>query len=305
MIRRNFLSLDICGGELRGVALRRQGTKTAVLTGARTTLLAEDVWALSVRDGNILDRSRFIAAVKATLDPLSRGEDRIALSLPDPIGRLLLTEVDSAFKSREEGIEVVKWQLKKSLPAETKDVQLDYQVLEKTETGRYRLAVSMIVRSVLHQYEDILAEAGYHPVVIDFHSLNLYNYYRSRLDLGNDFILVGIDGGLLGLQFFQGGSPCFYRHKRVVVDPEEVFKEINMSFASIRENYPGFHRAAVFLHCDWAERDALIEALKAAFERDVVVLDPKVERLAVKPLPSGEVASPNLVAAIGAAERLM
>jgi type IV pilus assembly protein PilM len=141
--------------------------------------------------------------------------------------------------------------------------------------------------------------------VVDFHSLNLYNYYRSRLDLGDDFILVGIDGGLLGLQFFQGGNPCFYRHKRVVVDPEEIFKEINMSFASIRENYPGFHRAAVFLHCDRTERDALIEVLKAAFEREVIVLDPKVERLVVKPLSPGTVASPDLVAAIGAAERLM
>ncbi len=305
MIRRNFLSLDICGGELRGVALRRQGAKTVVLTGARVTSLDDDVWALSVRDGNILDRDRFISAVKATLDPISGGEDRIVLSLPDSIGRMMLIEVDSTFKSREEGIEVVKWQLKKRLPAEAKDVQLDYQVLEKTETGRYRLAVSMIVRSVLHQYEDILSEAGYHPVVVDFHSLNLYNYYRSRLDLGDDFILVGIDGGFLGLQFYQGGIPCFYRYKRMVVDPLEVFKEVNMSFASIRESYSGFNRAAVFLHCDSPEGDALVEALEAAFERDVVVLDPKVGRLVVKPLPPGSVANKNLAAAIGAAERLM
>ncbi|WP_432821066.1 type IV pilus biogenesis protein PilM [Trichloromonas sp.] len=305
MIRRNFISLDICGGELRGVALRRQGTKTVVLTGAKTTPLPENTWALSVRDANILDRPRFIAAVKATLDPLAGGEDRIALSLPDPIGRILMTEVDSTFKSRQEGVEVVKWQLKKSFPAEAKDMQLDYQVLEKTEAGRYRLLVSMIVRSVLHQYEEVLSEAGYHPVLVDFHSPNLYNYYRSRLDLGNDFILVGIDGNQLGLQFFQGKKPCFHRHKRVVAAPAEVFKEINMSFASIRENYPGFQRAAVFLHCDWAERGALIDALKAAFERDVIVLDPKVERLVVKPLSYGVAVSPNLAAAIGAAERLM
>jgi type IV pilus assembly protein PilM len=305
LIRRNFLGLDISGGELRGVALRRQGAKTTVLSGAKTTALGEDAWTLSVRDANILDQPRFIAAVQATLRSLSAGEDRIALSLPDSIGRILLTEVDNLFKSREEGIEVVKWQLKKSLPAEAKDVQLDYQVLEKTETGRYRLAVSMIVRSVLRQYEDVLADAGYHPVIIDFHSLNLYNYYRSRLDLGDDFILVGIDGGLLGLQFFQGKIPCFHRHKRVVPEAEEVFKEINLSFASIRENYPGFHRAAVFLHCDWAERGSLIEALKAAFEREVFVLDPKVEQLAVTPLAPGGAAGLSLVAAIGAAERLM
>jgi type IV pilus assembly protein PilM len=305
MIRRNFLSLDISDGLLRGVALRRQGTKTLVLSGARTAPLAETIWSASVREPNILDRPGFGAAVKAVLDPLSGGEDRISLSLPDPIGRFLLTEVDTAFKSRDEGIEVVKWLLKKSLPAEAKDVQLDYQVLEKTEAGRYRLAVSLILRRVLHQYEDVFAEAGYHAVIVDFHSLNIYNYYRSRLDLGDDFILVGVDGGLLGLQFFLGKIPCFHRHKWVSNDPQEIFNEINLSFAAVREHHPGYHRATVFLHTDWGERSVLMEALTAAFEREVILLDPKVERLVVKLGILGEINGQSLVAALGAAERLM
>jgi type IV pilus assembly protein PilM len=305
MIRRNFLSLDICDGLLRGVALRRQGNKTVVLSGARTAPLAETIWSASVQEANILDRSGFSAAVKAVLDPLSNGEDRISLSLPDSIGRFLLTEVDTAFKSRDEGIEIVKWQLKNSLPAEAKEIQLDYQVLEKTDTGRYRLAVSLILRRVLHQYEDVFAEVGYHPVIVDFHSLNIYNYYRSRLDLGDDFILVGVDGGLLGLQFFLSKIPCFHRHKRVSNDPQEIFNEINLSFAAVRERYPGYHRATVFLHTDWVERSALMEALTAVFERDVILLDPKVERLVVKLGILGETNGRSLVAALGAAERLM
>jgi type IV pilus assembly protein PilM len=209
-----------------------------------------------------------------------------------------------AFKSRQEGIEVLKWQLKKSLPAEPKDVHLDYQVLEKTETGRYRLAVALMVRGVLQQYEEVLAEAGYHAVIVDFHSLHLYNYYRSRLDLGEDFILVGIDDGLLGMQFFQGKIPCFQRHRRGVADSQEVFQEVNLSFAAIRESFSGFPRAGVFLHTDWEQPAALVEALRAAFEREVLVLDPKIERLAVQPLPPALGAGQSLVAAIGAAERL-
>jgi len=304
VIRRTFLGLDLCGDSLRGVALRRQGAKGALLTDARVTPLPAKAWTLSVREPNIVDRTAFVAAVKATLDPLARGEDRVALSLPDPLGRILLTEVDTAFKSRREGIEMLKWQLKKSLPAEPKDIQLDYQVLEKTETGRYRLVVALMVRSVLQQYEEVLAEAGYHAVVVDFHALHLYNYYRSRLDLGEDFILVGIDDGLLGMLFFQGKVPCFQRHKRIAADPQEVFQEVNLSFAAIREAFVGFFRAGVFLHTDWEQSETLVEALKAAFEREVLVLDPKIERLAVQPLPPALSAGRTLVAAIGAAERL-
>lgn len=306
MIRRNFLGLDICCDELVGVSLQRQGAKATRLTGVRTAPLAGEVWALSVKEANIRDRARFVAAVKAVLDPLAGGEDRIALSLPDPIGRIFFTEVDTAFKSRQEGIEVVKWQLKKSLPADARDVQLDYQVLEKTEAGGYRLLVSAMVRGVVRQYEEALAEAGYHPVIVDFHSLNLYNYYRARLDLGEDFILVGMDGGgLLGLYFFQGKLPCFHRHKRIADDPREVFNEINLSFAAHRDSLPGFHRAGVFLHTDWPEPTALRAALAAAFERDVVLLDPKIERFAAGSPPVGQVGNRRPAAAIGAAERLL
>lgn len=306
MIKRNFLSLDICCDELVAVALRRQGNKTVRLTGVRTVPLAADVWSLSVKGTNISDRLRFVEAVKEVLDPLAGGEDRIVLSLPDPVGRLFFTETDAAFKSRREGLEVVKWQLKKSLPADARDVQLDYQVLGKTEAGGWRLLVSAMVRSVLQQYEELLDQAGYHAVIVDFHSLNLYNYYRARLNLGEDFILVGLDGGgLLGLYFFQGKVPYFHRHKRIDADPQALFNEVNLSFAAIRESLPGFARAGVFLHTDWPDPSALLAALEGAFERDVVLLDPKIERVAAGTLPVGVVGNRRLVAAIGAAERLL
>lgn len=304
MIRRTFLGLDLCGRQLQAVALRRRGTKAPALVDVRLTPLAEESWSLSVREPNIRDRAAFIAAVKSVLDPIARGEDRIALSLPDPLGRILLAEVETAFKSHQEGIEVLKWQLKKSLPAEPREVRLDYQVVEKTETGRYRVLVSLMLGSVLGQYEEVLAEAGYHPVVIDFHAMQRYNFYRPRIDLGEDFILVGVDGDLLGLQLFQGKIPVFQRHKRISGAFEEIFQEINLSFASVRESFPGFQRAGVFLHAT-PPATALMEVLKAAFEREVRLLDPKIEQLAPLPLPQLLNGGTQLAAAVGAAERLL
>ncbi|TRO79478.1 hypothetical protein [Trichloromonas acetexigens] len=304
MIRRTFLGLDLCGRQLQAAALRRRGTKAPALVDVRLASLAEESWSLSVREPNIRDRAAFIAAVKSVLDPIARGEDRIALSLPDPLGRILLAEVETAFKSHQEGIEVLKWQLKKSLPAEPREVRLDYQVVEKTETGRYRVLVSLMLGSVLGQYEEVLAEAGYHPVVIDFHAMHRYNFYRPRIDLGEDFILVGVDGDLLGLQLFQGKIPVFQRHKRISGAFEEIFQEINLSFASVRESFPGFQRAGVFLHTA-PPATALMEVLKAAFEREVRLLDPKIEQLAPLPLPQLLNGGTHLAAAVGAAERLL
>jgi type IV pilus assembly protein PilM len=305
VIRRNYPALDITAGELRGVALHRKGRGVS-LDGSGVFSLKRGEIALSMREPNILEPRGFVKAIGEVLNPLAAGEERIALSLPDGSGRVLLTESESAFKSKKEGVDILKWQLKNSLPGDPKDVQLDYQVLKKSDSGRYTLAVAMIASRVLNQYEELLSEAGYHAAVIDFHSLHVYNYYRPRLDLGEDFILVGVEGGWLSIQFFEGRVLVFHRAREVQTSPVRVFQELSRSVVGCHENFPGFRRATLFLHSDWPDRQPLVDAVSSAFERDEVVqLEPHLERIAA-PAPhmtSGSLRS--LVAAVGAAERML
>jgi type IV pilus assembly protein PilM len=304
VIRRTYLGLDIRARELRAVSLRRRGRGSS-LTGGRVLSLADGVVTPSFRELNILDLRPFVEGLHEVLGPLAGPEDRISLCLPEPAGRVLLTEVETAFKSKEEGLEVLKWQLKSSLPLDPKDVQLDYQVLEKNDAGRYRLVVTFVARKVLEQYEEVLAEAGYNATVVDFPSLNLYNYYRPRLDLGENFVLAGIEGGSLSLQYFQSRLLCFHRTREVEASPAQVFRELNRSLVGCRENFTGFRRAAVFVHCDWRELEPVLEALRSVFEREVVMLDPHLERLATASLELPPWQGRSLAAAVGAAERLM
>lgn len=305
MIRRSYPALEVAPGQLRGVSLTRRGRGSA-LTGGRVVPLRRGDVALSAREPNILEPTRFVEALVDVMGPIAGSEERIALSLPDGVGRVLLTETETAFKSKQEGIEILKWQMKGSLPGDPKDMQLDYQVLDKKEGGRFRLAVSMVANQILHQYEELVAEAGYHAVVIDFHSLHVYNYYRPRLDLGDDFILIGVEGGSLSLQCFQGRVLVFHRAREVETSPARVFQELSRALVSCQESFSAMRRAPVFLHTDQTDREPFAEALRSVFERDdIVLLDPHLERLAH---PSLEVASGSirsLVAAVGAAERLM
>ena len=304
MIRRTFLGLDITAGGLRAVALRRRG-KGAVLAGGRILPLPEGVLAPSMKEANIRDIRRLAEGIREVLDPLAGREERIALSLPESSGRVLLTEVETPFKSRAEGLEILKWQLKGNLPVDPRDMRLDYQILGRRETGRYRVVASVMAEKILGQYEEILAGLGYFPRVIDFHTLHMYNYYHPRHDLGEDFVLVGVEGKGMSLQFFQGNALCFFRSREVGSDAGIILQEITRSLVSCQENFPSFRRAPVFLHSDWSEAPDLVPPLKAVFDRDVVLLNPHLERLTP---PAGTLTvsqGPSLAAAIGAAERMM
>ncbi|MDW7643649.1 MAG: hypothetical protein SCI25_01250 [Desulfuromonadales bacterium] len=301
MIRRTYLGLDLHAGQIAAVALRRQG-KGSLLTGSATSPLPMDILKPSLRDPNILDPGAFQNKIRQALGPLAGREDRIALSLPEGSGRLLLTDTDTAFASHEEGRDILRWQLKAQFPADPKEIQLDYQVVGKTEGGRYRLAVAFATQRVLSQYEEVLSQIGFNPAHIDFHTLNLYNYYRPRIDLGEDFFLVAIEENSLSLQFFQGHHLGFHRSRDIEPSTEALFQELLRTLVGCAKDFPKSSRAAVYLHTNWPNRDELSDPLRSAFGREPIHLDPHIDRMGSV---SALIRPQDLAAAIGAAERMM
>lgn len=300
MKRRTFLGLDLAAHSFRAVALQRQGREHD-LTGARVLEPAAEVIRFSSRELNILDRFRFVSQLREVLTPLAAQEERLALSLPDAVGRTLLTEVETAFKTRQEGIEILKWQLKNSLPGEPTQTRIDYQPVGQTDAGKHRIMVAAVRSDILEEYEDAIEEAGFGAAQIDFHAFSLYNFYRHRFNIDDTFILVSIDGASFSLHFNISGQPVYFRSKVITRDVESVFQELSRTLVPVTTSFPVVKKAAVFMHTDWEERSDLQEALQGCFGKEVQVLD--MYRLSWDRVEHGQ---PQLLAAaIGAAERLM
>ena len=300
---RSFVGVDIQPGGLYLAALQRNRPSTR-LVGLRFESL-EGVIEVSSRQPNIRDARRFIEGLRRGVDALAGQEERIALSLPDRAGRIYLTDVDTPFKTHQEGVDILKWHLKSSLPVPPAQINLDYQILDKRDDGRQRCIVAAIAQPVLEQYEDLVNEAGRHAVQIDFHSLNLYNYYRPRLDLGDEFILVGLESGLLSIQYVLGSRLCYQRVRNFKADPERAFREINRTLVEAYETFPAMKRCAIFAHVDPDMDGDIDKLLSAAFDREVKCLDPALKRFSGEGKTGGLQPVGSVVAALGAAERMM
>ena len=301
MIRRGYVGLDLGADQLTAVvlqharpALRLAGVRREPLSGALE---------LSSRQPNVIDARRFTEALRRVLDPLPGNEERLALSLPDRVGRIYLVEVESPFKSHQEGIDVIKWRLKGSLPASPQQVQLDYQVLERREDGRQRCLAAAIARPVLEQFEELIEAVGRQAVRVDFHSLRLCNYYRPRLDLGDEFLLIGVEGKQLSLMYFAGQALAYQRVREMTPEPEPLFRELSRSLVDAAA-HPAMQRCPVFAHFDPELPGGLREVLVSTLEREVRVLDPQLKRFSGG-APIGLPASGPVLAAISAAEQLM
>ena len=303
MIYRTYLGLDLQPQAMRAVALRRQG-KTTALVGGRLLGLDEGVLVPSFRNPNICDIDRFIDNIHEILDPLSNNEDRISLTLPEQTGIFLLAEVESALKSKAEGIDILKWQLREKLPADM-NLQLDYQILERDETGRQKVLVACMSMDVLEQYEEVINQAGYGAELIGFRSMGLFNYYRKRLDPGDNFALIQVEDSSMSFQFYHDRTLVFHRARDIGNDIENVYREVSRSLAGEKERLSGLNRAPVYLHTNWDEKIELQQAMSSLFVNEPVLLNPSIEQLTEESLALTEKQSLSLVTAIGAAERLM
>lgn len=304
MIYRNYIGLDLQSSVIRSVSMQRRGMSLS-LTDGRMIGLEQGVLSPSFRRENILDTEAFIAAVREVLDPISGAEERLSLALPERAGRILLTQVETPLVNKAEGVEILKWQLRDALPTDS-ELQLDYQIVDRDESGRQHVLVGCIAEKVLKQYEDCFNQAGYGAEKIDFRSLCQFNYYRNRLGSDEDFVLILSEDQSLVFQVYQGHVPVYHRACETSGDVESIYRELSRVLSSERNRLGGLRRETVYLHSNKDENDELITALKSLFEKDtILLLDPELTRLGAPNLSLTTTQSRSLITAVGAAERLL
>lgn len=305
MFGRNFIGLEVRRQGLRAVSIKRSGRRR-VLCGGQTLVLSEGVVAPTAREENVLKPQVFVDALRDILSPLAGREDRLALCLPDAAGHVFLLELETTFKNRRQGMDVVRWQLKELLPDSYKNIAIDFQELGQRESGSSRVLVSAIDPQVRRQYEELLAEAGFSAALIDFQSLQVYNCFRSQIELGTDFIFVALNQQQLSLLSVQNGILEFHRAKAGMVDAETVFREINRSLVTYRSAHSVYTRSALYLQTDWPDGQELHAAVTSAFDRPAQELPSPLQSL-VTPhkLNLSPADAAGMAAAIGVAENLM
>lgn len=260
----------------------------------------------SYREPNVLNPAAFVAKVREAYLPLLTKVPRISLSLPDYLGRVMVMDMETRFKSHEEGCDIIRWKLKKNLPFEVKDIHLDYQLLREKENGGISLLVSLISRKVVAQYEELLAESGLQPNRIDFTTFNICRLFSKRLELTDNGALITFHDGVLSIVIFYDGMADFYRSMEIVDSAGQanrMFLEINSSLLVYRESVPANTLGEVFCLAPPDAAETLRSITMEATGVEPVMLD--AERLVT--LREGVFADRNtlnqLTAAIGGALR--
>ncbi len=301
---RAYIGLDIGASSIRAVLLRKQKRSFSVSRCRVVPFSAQKVFPSGLTEKGDFDKKILMDCLAQLLDSFSEGEERLSLSLPESAGRLILTEVDTHFSSKNEGREFLRWQLKKLLPLDPGALHLDYQVLKKNNASQ-QLLVSLASRRMVEQLEETLEEAGFFVSLIDFHSLNCFNYYYSIFEGGDNFCFICVEDGILNFFYFVDRTLSYFRSRSISEKGESIFYEIQRSTIDCQNKHSEILQNPLFFHTESNFDAALFSSLNSFFSGRTVFLEAGLEKFFQKKQELSPEFSQNLVAAVGAAKRLM
>lgn len=302
---RKAIGLDLCQEGARLVLVSGKQSQPQ-LDEFRIAAFPAETVKISIREPNVINSGAFIATIRENYLQLLTGIKKVAVSLPDAAGRIVLVDLETRFKNKKEGADIIRWKLKKSFPFNVNDMHLDYQVIQEKETGEVEVLVSLIARQVIAQYEELLGEAGLEPNRIDFTTFNLYRLFAPRLELVENVAFVASYGGTFSILVFSGGTLTFYRSKELPGgggDSARLFREINSSFLVFQDKHPGHEIEEVYCLCAREDADALTAVVGEATGRDPLLLDADRSITRRSGLAGDHAVTHLLNAAIGAATR--
>lgn len=230
-----------------GVDLSRHGVKMVLLDGSnsacRISAVQErtfepDSVILTHREFSMDNPDAVSERIRDAYNCLNTRVSKAIITLPDNAGKLLVLTMNERFKNHAEGMELIRWKLKKKVQVDQNDLHFDYQVLEELENGELSILVAFVARMVVERIESLFSAAGLEPARIEFNCMSLHRPFANHLDNGGASGLISFHGDNLGIMFMQEGVPRFIRSKELgscdVTNPR-LFMELKNTVVSWRE----------------------------------------------------------------------
>jgi len=187
---------------------------TRVLTSYAGEPLPAGAVEASLNGPNVHDAAALTAAVRTVLDRLSSRPKRIALVLPDTVGKLSLVRFEKIPAKVQDLDQLIRWQVRKAAPFKIEDAQVSWIPGIVPPEGGREYIVTVARRDIIQSYERACEAAGAYPGIVDLATVNLINAVLgtdTRLTPATDWLLVHVAADYSTMAVIRGSNVIFFR----------------------------------------------------------------------------------------------
>ena len=162
---------------------------------------------------NIIDRAAVVGALAAACERAGQRPRRAALAIPDLAARVALVRFDQLPARREDLDQLIRWQVRKSLPFPVEEACVTHAPGARIGAGGEFITVAAR-RETVREYEGVCDEAGVHAGVVDLSTLSVVNMYLAVQALSaGDALVVHVRPEYTSIAILRHGELIFFRNR--------------------------------------------------------------------------------------------
>lgn len=206
-------AIEISSARVNVVAVSTHGAPA--ITGQSIEPLPAGLVTPALNGINVHDQAALVAAIKTALDRLTPRPKRVALILPDIVGKVSLLRFEKVPAKAQDLEQLVRWQMRKAVPFRIEDAQVSWVEGAAIEGGGREYVVLASRRDIVESYERACDDAGVHAGIVDITSFNLVNAVLATVSGAEtgDWLLVHTALDSATLIVVRDGRVIFYRNR--------------------------------------------------------------------------------------------
>jgi hypothetical protein len=205
-------ALEITAARVTAVAMADQGRSRTVAAYASEALPAGAVEP-ALNAPNVHDHAALAAAIRSTLEHLGQRSRRVALVLPDSVGKVSLIRFEKVPERAQDLDQLIRWQVRKAVPFRIEDAQVAWQPGIAVPGGGREFLVTVARRDIVLGYERACEAAGTHAGLVDLATFNLVNAALASGAFDSDWLLVHVAADYSTLAVVRGGDIVSFRNR--------------------------------------------------------------------------------------------
>jgi type IV pilus assembly protein PilM len=227
---KSLVGLDIGSSAVKAIELKPAGKGYKVAAFG-----SEAVPPDSIVDGAIIDGTAVVEAIRRVFETRSIKTKEVAASLSG--NAVIVKKIALPSMTDAELAESIYWEAEQYIPFDIQDVNLDYQILARGDTGGKSTMDVLLVaakKEKIADYTGVIGQSGRVAVVIDVDAFALQNAYEVNYgtEPGAVVVLLNAGASATNINILEGDQSVFTRDISTGGNAytEALQKELNLPF---------------------------------------------------------------------------
>lgn len=261
---KGILGLDIGTSAVKIVELE-EGKKGYQLKNFGVAHLPKE----TIVNGVLKNASSLVAAISGLVENLKTKSRYVATAVSGhPV---IIKKINIPTMSQEELADSIQWEAEQYIPFDLEEVNIDFQILGPNEANPEQMEVLLVAakKSLLHEYEEVIREAGLEAVIVDIDSFALQNAYEVNYGVEGTPVVALIDMGasVININVVKEGKSTFSRD--VFMGGNKLSEEIQKQLAVSEEEAEMLKTGAEVENIDFDQLDKIIQEVSLSLAVEI------------------------------------